>query len=467
MKLKTSGLLRPYASEISYLLRLFDVSVIAFSMLFLAWKVGYVVAEAYMLAVAAAIILYSVVAELRGLYGSWRMRSAFDEAREVVLVWATALVGLIVLAFMLKISADFSRRLIGAWSVTVPLVLLGSRLLIRGQAQYARSRGVNTRVLAFVGAGNTARKMADRIAAAPWMGLRVAGVYDDREIGRLSLNRLSLIGNTGDMLRDAREGKLDYVYITLPMYAETRIVQLVDALADTTTSVYVVPDSFVFDLMHASWGNLAGMPVVSIYESPFYGIDGTWKRLEDLVIGTAILMLISPLMLFIALGIKLTSAGPVIFKQRRYGLNGEVVEVWKFRSMTVCEDGESVVQASKGDRRVTPFGAFLRRTSLDELPQFINVLQGRMSIVGPRPHAVAHNEEYRRLIHGYMLRHKVKPGITGWAQVNGWRGETDTLEKMKGRVDCDLEYVRNWSLGLDIKIILMTVFKGFVGKNVY
>lgn len=178
-------------------------------------------------------------------------------------------------------------------------------------------------------------------------------------------------------------------------------------------------------------------------------------------------MLILPLLALIAVGIKFTSAGPVLFKQRRYGLNGELVEVWKFRSMTVCDDGDAVVQAKRGDARITPFGAFLRRTSLDELPQFINVLQGRMSIVGPRPHAVAHNEEYRRLIHGYMLRHKVKPGITGWAQVNGWRGETDTLDKMQKRIDYDLEYIRNWSIGVDLKIILMTVFKGFVGKNVY
>jgi putative colanic acid biosynthesis UDP-glucose lipid carrier transferase len=212
---------------------------------------------------------------------------------------------------------------------------------------------------------------------------------------------------------------------------------------------------------------VAGLPVVSVYESPFYGIDGWVKRAEDVVIGSLIMVLIAPFLLLIGLGIKLTSPGPVLFKQRRYGLKGEIVEVWKFRSMSVCDDGATVVQAQKNDARVTRFGAFLRRTSLDELPQFINVLQGQMSIVGPRPHAVAHNEQYRRLIHGYMLRHKVKPGITGWAQINGWRGETDTLDKMQGRVDCDLAYVRNWSLWLDIKIIFMTILKGFVGRNVY
>jgi putative colanic acid biosynthesis UDP-glucose lipid carrier transferase len=172
-------------------------------------------------------------------------------------------------------------------------------------------------------------------------------------------------------------------------------------------------------------------------------------------------------MALIALGVKLTSPGPVLFKQRRYGLNGAVVEVWKFRSMTVCEDGDKVIQAQKGDMRITPFGAFLRRTSLDELPQFFNVLQGSMSVVGPRPHAVSHNEQYRRLIRGYMLRHKVKPGITGWAQISGWRGETETVDKMAMRVKFDLQYVQNWSLWFDLKIIFLTMFKGWVHKNAY
>ena len=251
------------------------------------------------------------------------------------------------------------------------------------------------------------------------------------------------------------------------MKAENRIVELVNALSDTTASVYLVPNFFVFDLRHGKMTSLDGIPVLSLHESPFYGVDGWVKRLEDIVVASLILMIIALPMAVIAAGVKLTSPGPVLFKQRRYGLNGAVVDVWKFRSMTVCEDGDKVVQAQKGDMRITPFGAFLRRTSLDELPQFINVLQGQMSVVGPRPHSVAHNEQYRRLIRGYMLRHKVKPGITGWAQISGWRGETETLDKMEMRVKHDLEYVQNWSLWLDIKIIFLTVFKGFINKNAY
>ncbi len=204
----------------------------------------------------------------------------------------------------------------------------------------------------------------------------------------------------------------------------------------------------------------------SIESDPIDTID--IKRIEDVLLASLILLCIWPIMLVIALVIKVTSPGSVIFKQDRYGLNGERIKVYKFRSMSVCDNDDMTIrQAQKGDARITPVGAFLRKTSLDELPQFINVLQGHMSIVGPRPHAVAHNEEYRKLIKGYMWRHKVKPGITGWAQINGWRGETDTLDKMEKRVEYDLEYIRLWSVLLDLKIVFLTVFKGFFDKNAY
>ncbi|MDX9944198.1 MAG: undecaprenyl-phosphate glucose phosphotransferase, partial [Azonexus sp.] len=275
------------------------------------------------------------------------------------------------------------------------------------------------------------------------------------------------VGTFDELVEMARAGKVDYVYITLPMKAESRIIELVNALSDTTASVYMVPNFFVFDIMHGKMSSLDGIPVLSLHETPFYGVDGWVKRAEDIVVASLILMLIALPMLAIALGVKLSSPGPILFKQRRYGLNGSVVEVWKFRSMTTMDNGDTVIQARRGDARITPFGAFLRRTSLDELPQFFNVLQGGMSVVGPRPHAVAHNEQYRGLIRGYMLRHKVKPGITGWAQVNGWRGETETLEKMSMRVKYDLEYVQHWSLWMDLKIIFLTIFKGFINKNAY
>jgi len=257
-----------------------------------------------------------------------------------------------------------------------------------------------------------------------------------------------------------------FVYIALALKGEERIAKLITELSDTTVSVHLVPDFFIFNFLHSRWVNLGSILTISVHESPFSGVDGWLKRAEDIVLSSLILVLIIIPMLIIAIGIKFNSPGPVLFRQCRYGVDGKSIKVWKFRSMIVC-DNETVVQAKKDDARITPFGAFLRRTSLDELPQFINVLTGEMSIVGPRPHAVAHNEEYRKLISGYMLRHKVKPGITGWAQVNGWRGETDTLKKMEKRVEHDLSYIRHWSLWWDLKIVFRTVVTGFVGKNAY
>ena len=242
--------------------------------------------------------------------------------------------------------------------------------------------------------------------------------------------------------------------------------ELIKALTDTTCLVILIPDVFTFNILQSRTEEVNGIPVVPIFETPLNGINMVLKRLEDIILSLVILTLISPILLIISLCVKLTSHGPVIFKQTRYGMDGKPIKVWKFRTMVVMEN-DNVTQATKNDVRVTKVGRFLRRTSLDELPQFFNVLFGGMSIVGPRPHAVIHNEQYRSLIEGYMLRHKVKPGITGWAQINGWRGETDTLEKMEKRVEYDLEYIRECSIWLDIRIIFLTIFKGFIGKTAY
>jgi len=260
---------------------------------------------------------------------------------------------------------------------------------------------------------------------------------------------------------------LDFIFITLPMRQEKRIKSILDQLRDTSIVVYFVPDLFVFDLLGAKVENFNGLPVISIFDTPHIGFDGFNKRVFDIILSVLILSVIAIPMLIIALGIKLSSPGPVLFVQRRYGFRGEEIFVWKFRTMRVCEDGAIVNQATQNDPRITKFGQFLRRTSLDELPQFFNVLQGRMSIVGPRPHAVAHNEYYRGQITGYMQRHIVKPGITGLAQIRGFRGETDTLEKMEERIRCDLEYIHTWSIWLDLEIFLQTIFKGFLNTNAY
>ena len=257
------------------------------------------------------------------------------------------------------------------------------------------------------------------------------------------------------------------ILVTLPMRAEARIKLLLDELSDTTASVYLVPDFFVFELLHSKWGNVGGLPAVSLFETPFYGVDGTVKRALDLIIATAALFVAAVPMAIIALLVKLTSPGPVFFKQRRYGLDGREIRVWKFRSMRDADDGPSVKQATREDPRITPLGRILRKTSLDELPQLFNVLGGTMSLIGPRPHATAHNEEYRRQIRGYMLRHKVKPGVTGLAQVEGCRGETDTLDKMRRRVEFDHRYIRDWSVWLDLKILQKTLWVAWRQPEAY
>jgi putative colanic acid biosynthesis UDP-glucose lipid carrier transferase len=378
---------------------------------------------------------------------------------------------MILVAFVTKTSEDYSRLVIGMWFVLMPVLLSMERALFRAFLWMLRRRGYNARTAAIVGLTPVGMRLKESIEAESWTGLRVLGFYDSRRARRIGgESRESEVVNRGswdELIRDVHAGKIDYVYIALPLTAKARVVEIVNALADTTASVYVVPDLFVSDLAHGRWSSLGGIPVVSVFDSPILGVDGWLKWVEDMVLGIVFLSIAALPMLLIAIAIKLTSPGPVIFRQRRYGLNGKIVEVLKFRTMTCSQDGENVPQTTCSDARVTPLGAFLRRMSLDELPQFFNVLKGEMSIVGPRPHAVAHNEQYRRLVHGYMLRHKVKPGITGWAQINGWRGETDTLDKMQKRVEHDLEYVRTWSLMLDLKIIGLTILGGFTGKNVY
>lgn len=462
MNKTSSGLLRPHATKLAFLHRVLDGVIILFSLPACNLLFDLPITPRYDLASVTAVLLFLFFADVNGAYRSWRSEPIRREIFRVLVVWVWVVCTMVILAFLVKISADYSRRVILVWLVLAPSLLILLRMGVRVWLHELRKRGWNSRTVAIAGGGKLAEKLIAQIESAPWMGLRVAGIYDDHEPHNLPLH-----GKLSQLVKDVTSSHIDYVYITLPACDEQHSLQLISDLADTTTNVCVVPDHFVFDLLHADWNNIGGIPVVSVFASPFYEVDGWLKRAEDIVLGSLILLLAAVPMLLIAIGVKLTSPGKVLFKQRRYGLNGEVIDVLKFRTMRVCEDGDQITQAKRCDQRLTPFGAFLRRTSLDELPQFFNVLQGTMSIVGPRPHAVAHNEQYRKLIHGYMLRHKVKPGITGLAQVNGWRGETDTLEKMQKRVEHDLMYMRDWSFWLDIKIIMRTACTGFFGKNVY
>jgi putative colanic acid biosysnthesis UDP-glucose lipid carrier transferase len=430
---------------------------------------------------AAAILVYHVVAELSGLYRNWRGSRLRRELACVIMTWAYAVPVLLGIGLVTQYNAEFSYASKLIWIVTTPVAIASARIVLRKIQQRLRARGFNTRRYAICGVNELGIQLARNIESAPEMGLRLSGFFDDRPAERtpVTIDKRNSdaadnvepgpqrIGDVDELVRLARRGSLDIVYITFPMRAEERIRELLVRLADTTASVYIVPDFFVFELLHARWTNINGLPAVSVFENPLYGVDGLAKRSVDLLLGSFALGAVALPMLIIGAAIKLTSSGPVFFRQCRYGLDGREIRVWKFRSMICCDNGETVQQATRDDHRVTRVGHFLRRTSLDELPQLFNVLEGSMSLVGPRPHATAHNEQYRELIDGYMLRHKVKPGITGLAQVSGYRGETETLDKMLQRVACDHQYIREWSFWMDVKILAKTLRVVLSQRNAY
>lgn len=463
------GLLRNYASLLTAGQRASDAALIVLSLVTMVQIYGLEWTDHDTIAAGTAVLTYYFVSEFNGLYRAWRGQPLRKELSQVLVTWCCTVPILLLIAFSTKHSATFSRVVIIGWFLLAPNLMALFRLTVRLALLEARRKGRNSRTAVIVGMTRAAQKLADQMKD-PTAGLRLVGLYDDRIASRrqeLEGVNAEFRGGSEELLFDVKKEKIDYVYIALPLRAESRISELVQKLSDTTASVLVVGDFFVFDMLHAQWSTLGDVPVVSILDSPFQGLGGWVKRLEDIILGSLIMMLIAIPMTIIAVLVKWTSPGPVFFVQRRYGLNGSEIPVIKFRTMTVMEDGAEVKQAQAGDRRITRLGAFLRRTSLDELPQFLNVLAGHMSIVGPRPHAVAHNELYRAKIHRYMLRHKVKPGITGWAQVNGWRGETETLYKMEKRLEHDLYYIHNWDLGLDLRIIFLTVFGRKVRTNAY
>ncbi len=377
---------------------------------------------------------------------------------EIIANWAWIAGLLLATGWVTGYIDEFPRQVIIAWLWVAPLTELAAYAAVRGMApRLLQLQGPRQRAV-IVGVNRQGLALASKIVATPYSRIELAGFVDSRAADRLGMNGdYRLLGSQEQLANVVRDKHIQVIYLSLPMASQPRILHILDELKDTTASIYFVPDMFVTDLIQGQSGLVCGMPVISVCETPFKGLEGAIKRASDIVLSLIILTLIFPFLLVIAAAVRWDSPGNAIFKQRRYGLDGEEIVVYKFRSMTVTEDGSEVRQAQRNDARITRLGAFLRKTSLDELPQFINVLQGRMSIVGPRPHAIAHNELYRKLIKGYMVRHKVKPGITGLAQVSGYRGETDTLDKMQHRIDFDLEYLRNWSLRLDLLIIFRTL----------
>lgn len=464
------GIIHPHSNKLTALARLLDVIVIGLTL----WAILDLNAvewdRKYTWWLLISVVAFGIFAEFNELYRQSRGLSIHIEIRRILISWFWVLVVIMGVDQAYPLVDPVFKHYFWMWIGSVPLEIASWHIIVSSIAGIIRKRGRNTRRVAIVGATRLGVELKNIFAEDESMGLHFVGFYDEGQEAEASGDNFAeneLEGNFRQLIRDAKNGTIDIVYITLPLRAELKIKELLEHLSDSTVSVYYVPDLFVFDLLRSSLHHIKGIPVISIHDTPFYGVDGIIKRAFDVLFSLIILMVIAIPFVIIYLSVRISSPGAVIFKQRRYGIGGEEIVVWKFRTMTVSEDDNTIKQAQKNDPRVTRLGAFLRRTSLDELPQFINVLQGKMSIVGPRPHAVAHNEWYRSQIKGYMLRHIVKPGITGYAQINGYRGETDTLDKMERRIQYDLAYIRNWSLWLDIKIIILTIFKGFLGAKAY
>lgn len=387
---------------------------------------------------------------------------------QLVLRWVAIVVVLISASYLTGFASEYSSTVIIPWVLLVPALMVPAMAILQKLRRNITLSTENIRSAIFAGFTPNSFALAQKLTAHPELCKRVLGFFDDRGTERLGpMGEYKLLGQLAGLTEYVEKHKVDVIFVALPIPHLERVVNMLNELHDSTASIYYVPDLFAFDLTQSIAGQILGSPVITLCESPLYGFRGVLKRVTDIAFALPGMLIATPVMFVLCILIRLTSPGPIIFKQRRYGLDGEEIMVYKFRSMYVTEDGDELVQATRDDPRITPIGRLLRRFSLDELPQLINVLKGQMSMVGPRPHAVAHNEEYRSLIKGYMLRHKVLPGITGLAQINGCRGETKSLEDMEARVMFDLEYVRNWTPLLDLRILLLTVTKVFTDNDAY
>lgn len=412
-------------------------------------------------------LMFVIIGELWGVFRNGRPRQVDYDVLLVTAAWTLGawgtLGGFKLLGFQEWTVAPYVMVI---WFLVVLLSILLVHLSVRGAITWIEERSWELRRCAVIGTTPMAGELAKSAARSDELGMKIVGVYtqdgsQDRyatspKIGE-QLDGGPVSNDFQAMIKAIERREIDTVFIAEPMENNIRIREWIDRLADTTASVYLVPNLEAFDVLYSRWGAVGGHTVVSVFETPIFGIDGYLKRGMDILLSSIGLAVAAPLLILIALAIRLTSEGPIFFRQRRYGLDGKEFLVWKFRTMSTMEDGRVVKQATKNDPRVTPVGRLLRRTSLDELPQLFNVLGGSMSLVGPRPYATAHNEHFRSLIRGYMLRHKVRPGITGLAQVLGSRLETDTTEKMAARIELDHRYIRDWSLWLDLKIMLKTI----------
>ena len=463
------GRLKEFSSEFAVVQRLTDALVIVAAAVLAAWmrfgRPELTSTEATGV-VIALLLAYFAFAEL-GLYRSWRAGSIAHEIGLLWVGWGATFLVLTGLLFALKVGAQYSRLWIGTWFTLAAALLALGHLTLRLLLRWLRTRGYNVRTVCLVGDGDAAARLRELAGARASLGFRVVawfGVHDRPGVGRAG--RVGLLPELQEYVESTQ---IDEVWVAVPLREEAILRSAFRALHHSTANVRYAPDLYGYELLNHAMTEIGGVAMMDMSVSPMEGVNRLVKRTEDLVLGSVFLLLASPLMLLIALGVKLDSRGPVLFKQRRIGWSGREFVIYKFRTMQLHrhQDQGQLSQATRNDPRVTTFGRLLRRTSLDELPQLINVLQGRMSLVGPRPHAVEHHYLYIDQVPSYAARHMVKPGITGYAQISGYRGETDTPEKMQRRVEYDVLYIQHWSLMLDLKILALTLLRGFTHKNAY
>ncbi|WP_334130493.1 undecaprenyl-phosphate glucose phosphotransferase, partial [Sneathiella sp.] len=426
--------------------------------------------EPYLYAVILAAIFLHFIGRYARIYSFSTLLAPLTNLPNLAIVCLTTFMLLLAVAFSLKVSDNYSRIWMYSFGFFSFAVIVLYRIIAFFIINYLAERGICTRKIVVLGGGKQTEQLLHQLDREKPSVNKVVGIFDDR-IGRVgpTVGGYPLRGNLEALIRFVREHHVDDIIVALPWNADERQLEIVSRLRELPAHVHLVSDLVGFRFPHRpSPNHFGGLPMIEVVNSPLSGFKIIIKALEDRILGSLAILLFSPILILVAIAIKLESKGPVLFKQKRYGYNNKIFEIYKFRSMYHNgEIPEKTVQASKEDPRITRVGKFIRRTSLDELPQLFNVVGGTMSLVGPRPHAVDHNEEYSALIDGYFARHKVKPGITGWAQVKGFRGETDTLKKMEARVNYDTYYVENWSLFFDLQILFMTIFVGFVNKNAY
>lgn len=401
-------------------------------------------------------------------YESWRGRSGLAMCGKVAFTWAGVLLTGLLFSFLLHQIEDISRLWLLYWFVTGTLSIFMVRWVCFSVLCRVRRRGFNRKMVVIVGYGEIGAELHERALQRDWYGYEVMAIHaSGEECRRIDERLVTKIEHLEDIADYVVANDVDEIWLALSLRSSDKLEKIQYSLRNVLVDIKWIPDTIGVRLLSNRIGDFLGFPAVDINMPATSGLNGVAKLVFDKLFCIFALALLAPALVAIAVGIKISSPGPILFRQPRLGLNGRKFDVYKFRSMKPHDDAGRIRQAKMGDERITKFGQFLRRTSLDELPQFLNVLLGDMSIVGPRPHALQHNRMYSDLLETYMIRHRVKPGITGWAQINGYRGETDTLEKMKGRVQCDVFYIRNWSMSLDLRIIAWTAFKGWSGKNAY